>query len=303
METLPTLRPTAVQWSAVIAAALALHLALAAAFFDRSDSVQGNALQAGAGGLNVGLGAVAFDEATLQRLAEPRAVSKPEPVTEAEAETQPATPAIKTEPLPETTSSKDSQTLKISDVTSRDSQLRQPQDSADLSAPEPTAAEPAAESVNDAEQATPPAEQPTEQPTEEQAAQAHNEAHTDAATPSQAREKSTGAAADQSSGGHQGASDEYLQQLLGWLNQHKRYPAKSRRRREEGTVYVAFTMQRDGTVTAKQIHRSSGHAALDKAALKVLTLASPLPPVPQGVYAGKTRLSLVMPVDYSFIDR
>lgn len=298
METLPTLRPGAVQWSAVIAVALALHLALAAAFFDRSDSVQGNALQAGSGGLNVGLGAVAFDEATLQRLAEPRTVSKPEPVTEAkaktEAETRPETPPVKTEPLPETTSSQDSQALKISDVTSRDSQLRQPQDNADLSDPEPTAA-----NVNDAEQQTQSAEQPTEQPTEEQ----QNEARADAAAPSQAREKSTGAAADQSSGGHQGASDDYLQQLLGWLNQHKRYPAKARRRREEGTVYVAFTMQRDGTVTAKQIHRSSGHAALDKAALKVLTLASPLPPVPQGVYAGKTSLSLVMPVDYSFIDR
>lgn len=46
-----------------------------------------------------------------------------------------------------------------------------------------------------------------------------------------------------------------------------RYPIECRRKREQGTVVLALTVGIDGAVSAIAIARSSGHEALDKAAL------------------------------------
>jgi protein TonB len=47
------------------------------------------------------------------------------------------------------------------------------------------------------------------------------------------------------------------------------YPVMSRKRREEGTVTLLIAL-RDGSVSDVKIERSSGHAALDEAAVSAV---------------------------------
>jgi protein TonB len=59
------------------------------------------------------------------------------------------------------------------------------------------------------------------------------------------------------------------------LQQNKRYPAAARG--EQGTVTFAFVVTAKGEILSKRIVRSSGHPALDDAALEMLQRAQPLP--------------------------
>lgn len=54
--------------------------------------------------------------------------------------------------------------------------------------------------------------------------------------------------------------------LANWLQSHRTYPDEARRRAEEGTVLVRFSVARDGHVLDVTIVRSSGSQALDEAA-------------------------------------
>lgn len=89
--------------------------------------------------------------------------------------------------------------------------------------------------------------------------------------------------------------------LLGHLQQHKRYPKQARWRREEGVVYLHFTMDRAGKVLEYRLETSSGSAALDEETLKLLERAQPLPSPPAEL-AGET-LELVVPVQFSLRQR
>ncbi len=68
--------------------------------------------------------------------------------------------------------------------------------------------------------------------------------------------------------------------LMAHLNRHKQYPSAARARREQGTVTVSFTVDRNGRVLSRRIVRSSGSAALDQEALAMLSRAQPLPAFP-----------------------
>lgn len=81
------------------------------------------------------------------------------------------------------------------------------------------------------------------------------------------------------------------------LERHKRYPRAARRRDEQGTAAVKFTMNRSGEVQDCRLVRSSGHGSLDTAACELVFSAQPLPP-PPGELPGET-LSMTVPVDYS----
>jgi len=69
--------------------------------------------------------------------------------------------------------------------------------------------------------------------------------------------------------------------ILAHLEKYRRYPPTARSRREEGTVYVRFSVDRQGLVSSMSILRSSGSAVLDNAALATIRRAQPLPPVPK----------------------
>lgn len=64
--------------------------------------------------------------------------------------------------------------------------------------------------------------------------------------------------------------------------------------RQRGTVLLAFSLSRDGTLTRAEIAGPSGDAALDRAVLARLKAASPFPPPPAAM--SDAALSFTVPV-------
>lgn len=91
-------------------------------------------------------------------------------------------------------------------------------------------------------------------------------------------------------------SADYLAALRAWLERHKEYPSRARRRRIEGTALLVFVMDRSGKVLAQRIERSAGEPTLDRAALEMIDRAQPLPPLPDGL--GGARLEIRVPVQF-----
>ena len=80
------------------------------------------------------------------------------------------------------------------------------------------------------------------------------------------------------------------------MERDKVYPPAALARREHGVVYVAFSLDRQGRVTASRIVRSSGSKVLDDDALDLVRRVQPFPPPPPDV-AGE-RIDLTQPVRY-----
>jgi periplasmic protein TonB len=68
--------------------------------------------------------------------------------------------------------------------------------------------------------------------------------------------------------------------LLAHLERFRRYPARARAARQQGTVYVRFRMNRAGIVLEAKVVRGGGSFALDQSALDTLARAQPLPAIP-----------------------
>jgi protein TonB len=101
----------------------------------------------------------------------------------------------------------------------------------------------------------------------------------------------------------EGPGDDYLERLRAWLARYKEYPDEAFQKKQEGRVYVSFTVHRDGQLTDPRLERSSGSAALDAATMKLLRVASPVPRLPAAYRLDQARL--VMPISYSigFFDK
>jgi len=91
----------------------------------------------------------------------------------------------------------------------------------------------------------------------------------------------------------------YFTALLQQLNRFKVYPPALRKAKVEGRVVLTFTIDALGRVTFADVQRTSGHAALDAAAERMLARASPLPAIPSAM--GKTSLTLSVPIEYSLL--
>lgn len=85
-------------------------------------------------------------------------------------------------------------------------------------------------------------------------------------------------------------------QLLGRLEQFKRYPPAAQMKRQQGVVQLRFAMDRTGKVLSATIEKSAGSDLLDQEALALLRRAAPLPPPPPEV-AGDP-VELVVPVQF-----
>ncbi|GGO84819.1 hypothetical protein GCM10011348_31920 [Marinobacterium nitratireducens] len=122
-------------------------------------------------------------------------------------------------------------------------------------------------------------------------------------TPAQrsSRKATTGSGNAASAGGNPGAQRTYYAALAAHLARHKRYPAASRRRGEEGVVRLFFEIDRNGAVLHYRITGSSGHERLDAAVLKMLESAAPLPAFPPDM--GQARLSVNVPIAFAINDR
>jgi protein TonB len=78
----------------------------------------------------------------------------------------------------------------------------------------------------------------------------------------------------------------YANYLRAWVDRAERvgnlnYPDDARRRRLAGKVVISVGVRRDGSVESSQVLRSSGVPVLDDAALRIIALAQPFPPLPK----------------------
>ncbi len=89
---------------------------------------------------------------------------------------------------------------------------------------------------------------------------------------------------------------DFERRLLTHLEQQKRYPRSAQMRREQGVVYLRFTMDRTGRLLSARIERSSGHADLDEEVLALIKRAEPLPPFPASM--PQAQLELVAPFQF-----
>ena len=92
-------------------------------------------------------------------------------------------------------------------------------------------------------------------------------------------------------GGRAGDPQNYFSRLVAWLDRYKDYPPEVKKRKQQGTVVLAFSIDRAGEVLAARIQTSSGYPLLD--------LAAPLPPMPDSM--PRERLHLAVPIEYSLI--
>jgi protein TonB len=77
----------------------------------------------------------------------------------------------------------------------------------------------------------------------------------------------------------------YANYLRAWVDRAERvgnlnYPDEARRKRLAGQVVISVAVRRDGSVEASRILKSSGIPLLDSTALRIVTLATPFPPLP-----------------------
>lgn len=93
------------------------------------------------------------------------------------------------------------------------------------------------------------------------------------------------------------AQSAYVRELVARLQKQRFYPAQARKDKATGAVKLRFTVDASGQVLSAQIAGSAGHAALDAAALEVLRLASPLPPIPKRMQ--RSRLTITVPIDFA----
>ena len=91
----------------------------------------------------------------------------------------------------------------------------------------------------------------------------------------------------------------YLSALMRRLACFKVYPASLKKDKIEGRVVLSFTIAANGQLVISAVQKSSGHAALDQAAMEMLSRASPLPAIPAGM--NRSEISLTIPVEYSLI--
>ncbi|MCB1800590.1 MAG: energy transducer TonB [Gammaproteobacteria bacterium] len=91
--------------------------------------------------------------------------------------------------------------------------------------------------------------------------------------------------------------ESYLAELAAAIERRKRYPRASRRRGEQGTVVVAFVIQRDGRLVDVTIKQSSGTGRLDEAALKTVQGLESFQPIPTAL--ARDRWSISVPIAFS----
>lgn len=79
---------------------------------------------------------------------------------------------------------------------------------------------------------------------------------------------------------------EYANYLRAWVDRAERvgnlnYPDEARRQRLSGQVVISVAVRRDGSVENARIIRSSNIPLLDSAALRIVDMAEPFPPLPE----------------------
>ena len=93
------------------------------------------------------------------------------------------------------------------------------------------------------------------------------------------------------------AVPNWKRQVVALLERNKRYPAAARAKSEKGTAQLAFSLDRQGKVTAARVTQSSGSGALDQEALELVRRAQPFPPPPAAMPGAQ--IDLTVPVRFN----
>jgi periplasmic protein TonB len=93
----------------------------------------------------------------------------------------------------------------------------------------------------------------------------------------------------------QAIRSRYEQEISGWIERHKFYPAEASGR--EGRAIVRVRIDRAGNVRYYAIEQSTGLAVLDNAALDMIRRANPVPGVPTNYPAGNL-VEFLIPISF-----
>ena len=79
----------------------------------------------------------------------------------------------------------------------------------------------------------------------------------------------------------------YAAYMAAWVARVERignlnYPDDARREHVHGDLVLTVALNRDGTIRGVDVIHSSGHKVLDDAAIRIVRLAAPFPPIPKG---------------------
>jgi protein TonB len=292
-------------WTALIAAALLLHLALVL-FFLRDpvpmpslalDSISVDIVLGGQTEAGVAQAPSPAESApSTASESPPKATEQPLDVTE---QTKPELrPRIETaEPQPEEQKRQEPKAEEPRVAAA------QPEPAAEAAEPEPTPApaEPAQVASAAAEVEVEPTPKfpdpekpkPVEQPVASQPPPPQQEP---AETPREQSKPTPPAVAASRSGVGVGSSREvrdWAARVSAYLARNKRYPADALARGIGGTASIAFAVDADGRVTSVRLVRSSGNASLDRESQDLVRRAAPFPPPPQG------KASITVPVNFN----
>lgn len=77
----------------------------------------------------------------------------------------------------------------------------------------------------------------------------------------------------------------YAAYMRAWVDRVQRvgnlnYPAQARQRKLHGNLILTVVLRRDGSIASTEIIQSSGHKLLDDAAIRIVHLSAPFPPIP-----------------------
>jgi protein TonB len=93
-------------------------------------------------------------------------------------------------------------------------------------------------------------------------------------------------------------SKRYQRKVRSLIEQMKNYPISARRREQEGTIVVRFSINRQGIITAgPELDKPSRYTALNNAALKAVTAAAPFPPFDERT--GPFTMTFIVPIRFS----
>ncbi len=94
-------------------------------------------------------------------------------------------------------------------------------------------------------------------------------------------------------------TNKYKAKVRQAIEDNKHYPRKARRLRQQGTVTLAFTIRRDGSIENLRIIQSAGYHSLDQAALKAIEKINGKFPIPDDLH--RESWDFRVPMKYSLL--
>jgi protein TonB len=253
-------------WTALLAAALLLHLGLVLLFLRAPAPLPDAGLEAISVELEIGNNqpvGIAAQPSEAAEAPNPESEQKPEL-----AQSEPETPTEPDQPKPE--------------------EIKEPEPKLAAAQAEPDQQPPEPEALAVQEKPEPPREQPKPEVSEQQKPQPQKKSASKKAAPAQTAQAG-GIGAGQSA-----ALRTYFSQVASHLSRHKRFPPEARAAGNRGIATVSFSVDGGGNVGAVSLARSSGFASLDAEAQAMVQRASPFPAPPTG-----QTMTFTVPVNFN----